>query len=829
MLSLFTAPLRLTLVCAVLASTYASLHAHLLATLAVLLAWGAIVPRALDDAPDRGNDAATEQLVVAAVVLRTLLVLDQHGTPSADVAWFVVVAVAVVFTWAVADSPKVPQQRAREHTLTSVVALVLLVAMLGVEMSGASTTPMRAVLLVAEIMTWVQLLGTPGESAPVLAIYLQATALLVEPALAFRLVVLVMLFVAAVLRDTVVGLKALVVRVRATLRSMLTASTPYQMVVLVAVAVLGQSLSQPWFTTHVSFPEILRKQCNLLLEVIDIVRVGYEFTTDPDFQESLLPVLPELAQVRAIVFRSVYAAYKPLAQCSDGKTHTFTPTGDVISLAFFVPLAIVALCVLLQIFPGGGGGYVRSPVFWGVGAVSGMTFTVVTQLASDAPVMFWFFLFTGSESTRQYTDAGVYALLASLVFTGACLALSVLTSWASQPPASQEIIILTGPLKRLVHYVISPPVLVLGVAGFVLSIAIATGSPFANFEVYKKPSGAPEWLVSTTVDKAVAIGASTFAEFIAKSDPEVRMVLIAAALVDYGVKKIGTWGCLCIDDLLGAFSAVGDFFKTGGGLWRRRRLLEHKPGRTSYGLHAVAHRRRLLGGDCRLKVCVTDVVRNIVEEVTSLATKGLKLAMKLVSIAIRALVPYAEVFDKVFDVFAQLDDLVDFDLLAMPEINLKFQTKMLGFDFGTLATFTLPSASTFYSLLASALAIVIIAVGSGYLLGLLEPLVASTLMSVQLVVLGAVAALTSAILVFLYALRSQLQAEGYDVRFEIKANMFLYGLSLLSAVAGLLLAAAAAPVDPVTLAPEPRQRMMVEKRPLLVVQHPPVRSLTTRA
>ena len=798
------AAVRLALLATFLIALHESLRDNLLAALSLGGVWSVLLLQTLQTSTTTDQSVLDRQLLTLLVGVRTLNVLSQHSVAETDGAWALPLALAVVHTY-------LTHEPVLEGPVEYPRLTPWFLAAVGVA-TGVSTvsqaTDLRLLLGVLEVVLGAGLFfgllaykakpedGWDGGSTVVLSwCTVQLAGLLVDPQPVF-----VATGVVVVAAGSVVGVNGLFRLPRAAvnlLGRVLGQTAPYQITLLLCVAVIVQSLRQPWYTTHVDYPEVLRKKCRILLDIVDVAQAFYEFTSDPDFQNTLLLALPELGALRGAAFRSIRPSYPVLMGCVHGKTMTFSPGGDVSALALLVPMVWVALATVLQVFPDGGA-LVRNRFFWAAGAVAGLTFTAVTQLTADAPVMFWYHLFADSTSERVYTEVGQYGLVASLAFTVSCIALFVITS---QVPTEETRLVERALGKEpdrsvvvvdLLNYVTSPSFVLLVVAGFVLVLTItSTGSPIDTFEVYKKASEQPAWLVSTPADKVSGLGLT---KILGMLNPKKRLIVIGVALAKYALEKMGTWACICLpipnwNSITGAFEDAGDAIS--GFFSRRRRLLEHKAASTHLGTRSMASRRLLSHGGCsQTEICVSDVVKTIVDELTSLALQGLEIASDLVSKVIRKLIPFADKIDDLLEQLPRVDELLDFDLLDLPDlkVDFSFRLELLGLDLGVLPSFRLPTLPSAQSVLIPVAVLAALGCVLAYQLGVLMPLLNSTRLSIELALLSCVVAFANALMVFVYLLRDQLRAEGYDVRVTFKGNVYGYGVGIGLVVASVLLA-----------------------------------------
>lgn len=800
-----------------------------LAAACILLMWGGTqMTRALADGS--GEGIVSDTLLLGVVAVKTLQILQlSNGDASRDPIWLAPVAMALLlhsFLNLTESEPPSKQVIYRYNTL-NVLSLGASLLAINIELNELALTladSLVTLLFLVSLVQWRGPAGWAGGSDALLSyFFVQGCMIPLSDDKLYRslmLVIAVLLSVSAKVRVEPLPRPPFFVAVRTLLGEILTMPVdlvgrlvssvlPYQILMLASFSVLVVSIlsDEAWYETKVTFPPAVRRFCVLSLDVVDlIIKPWFRFTNQADFQNTILLALPELASLRSSIFRILAPVHLPLTQCKDGKVFLFFPGEDLLGVISLLPQAAMALATFAQVFPEGGV-FVRNRWFWAVGAVSGMASLVVMHLTADASTVFWYLILDKSTYLRRYTMTGQYALVAQLVFCGASLGMFVVTSQIksieqrllerSRPPeeAAPGIRVYA---RQLFRFLTAPNLVLMLVAAFMLAVVIgSTGSPVQKFEVTKVVVTKPDWLISTPNDKIAALGIGSLSVML---NPKARIAALVVALTKYALEQLGCWGCLCLPipslgELKGFGNDVANGFKSIGRALGFRRLLEHKLDSTNLGSRSVS--RVLLATErcpkqscSKTQICVSDVVSDIVEQLVKIAQIGPKFAMDLVVEQILKRIPNFGVIDSLMKELHKLDDLIDFELLDLPDVDFSFQTRWLTFDIGFLMLFQLPSLPTpgtvtLDSLLIAA-ALFVIAAVVVYQLGLLVPLVKSTWLAFQLsaacILLSGVAGAT----VFVMLIRQQIRLEGYQDKITWGGNAYLYaivlGLMLLSLV-----------------------------------------------
>jgi len=196
-----------------------------------------------------------------------------------------------------------------------------------------------------------------------------------------------------------------------------------QVLFIIGNAFVIYNMNKFWYTSFITFSSLIRQvACVPMFVIENPVKVFYEFTNDDNFQQHLLPVLPEIASVRLAISKVMSLAYPSLRQACRGASYSFMPTNDYFISILFGGSFIMAAISSFQVFPEVAK-YTRSPSFWSTAVFVQALALAVSQFAADAEVVvFWFF--SQSTFTRVYTPTGkaVIAMQCFLMFISVLLA-----------------------------------------------------------------------------------------------------------------------------------------------------------------------------------------------------------------------------------------------------------------------------------------------------------------------------------------------------------------------------------------------------------------------
>jgi hypothetical protein len=856
------AALSLALHASVLLCTYYSLREDALAALCMLSVWAVVLGRTMD--ADQDQDVATEHMLTTIVATSTLSVLGDRSSkpPNDDLIWILPLGLAVLHTALTARAPPSPPvvHSYGRRTLVAVVS-VIFGSSVGMSMLAGSTSTrsilagghgffsamlvfgVRSYLVVDEEDAW-----AGGSSALRTWLYLQCCLLPLDAptddAFLIRVGTVLLVGLAVVVgrlpspRSVPRFIVSVVQTLVDTVKGVVSSPLPYQLALLVSTGVVLQAVGSVWYTTHVTFPSGVQTLCKEALWFFDnVVKVFYDFTSAEDFQETILFALPELAALRGGIYRAMGVAYRPLLDGRDGKRLAVVPSQFTLLVAAFMPVLLIAAATLLQVFVEGRA-FVRSRWFWAAGAVSGLVFLAMSQLSVDASVLLWYMVFADCGHSRVYTETGQFVLFAQLTIVSSCVALYAICAQTESDDvrlirrikqrqqqittgarlelsrrrrkrAGNEEGLVKRNIRHLLDYLLSPSVVMGALAVFVLVLTIlSAGSPVRSFQVVRvKNEERPAWLVSTAADKVSALGITNLMKML---NPKYRMVVLGNALVLYALEQIPQWGCICLpipslSDIVGIGEDIGDFFSdTFGGIFRRRRLLEHRIHSTHYGGRALVSLspagRRLLGsGGCSggmTEVCVTDVVKDIVKELSHLAKDGLEWVCDMVTEGVLKLIPIVDVLDGILKQLGDIDQWLDFELFTidarLPDVDVHLDLRLPVFSLGLdlLSNFRMPGSLhlTPLNVLLPALLVTMAVVFFAHQFGLLAPVLRTAKHSIELSVAACALAFVAALAVFLHGLHQALRDEGYTFEAELNGAAYVYGACAAMLVASLLLA-----------------------------------------
>ncbi len=577
----------------------------------------------------------------------------------------------------------------------------------------------------------------------------------------------------------------------------LTSSVVFEWVAILGVALLTVSLNDPWWTSKVTFPDAIQAICRDALSLAETVaKPVYQFTSDRDVQRIMAVALPELAGVRSAIYRLLVPIWGSLLDGANGRTFTLFPVGNFFAMAaFLVGPLFVLLGLLAKLFPEGRF-FVQSQWFWAAGLLGNLVFVVFTQLTPDTSVFFVYSTLDDTTYTRAYTKAGTQALVAQCLIVGTCVVLYVqravdnavdrvgMGGEGDSPTPSEK----DAPVRRRcaavrdwIDYLTSASLVLFVVAVLILMLTISsTGSPISSIKFDKRPQRQPDWLISTTIDKVSALTVSFFKML----NPKPRLIVLTAAIVNYGIEQINCWGCLCVPDVQGAYEdalggLIGAGNAIGGAFGFRRRLLGFSPANTltfgptrTSGCQPVSCNRGLV------RVCIMDVVADGVEKMTDLTLGAVDFVFEQTYDNILKHIPIFSTSTSLLSRLPRIDVFRDFDVFK--GIRFSFQFKFLGVDFGVVPSLGLPSLPSSLSLW-SILPLLLIVLLGAYLarkLGISQPVWAAVSASVQVTVISLFLTALIAVAALYYFLINEARIQGYDVHLKPNSNLWMYALGM---------------------------------------------------
>ncbi len=590
------------------------------------------------------------------------------------------------------------------------------------------------------------------------------------------------------------GIKSFFESLASLVKIIVTSSVAFEWIAIVGVALVTVSMNSAWWTSHVTFPSEIQSVCRDALSITEIViQPVYQFTGDKDVQRVLAVALPEVAGLRSAIYRLLVPIWGSLLDGAYGKTHVFFPAGNLVSMVtFFLGPGITLLGLLIKVFPQGLV-FSKSQWFWAVASLGNFLFIIFTQVTPDSSVLFVYTVLDETKYSRTYSREGRQALIAQCLVAGVCVALYVQTAvtavisrgetqgTGSNPDAlvDKKKKSCCQPVSDFINFITSPS-LVLFVASIVIILmtAASTGSPIAGISFDKRPMRQPEWLVSTTIDKASALTISIFRML----SPQRRLGLLAVAIVQYGLEQINCWGCLCVPDVVGgaesAFGAVQSIFG-------RRRLL----GFSEADLQTYGPKRRLLGATCQpiscprglTRLCIMDAIADGLEKLTDLTITAADIVFDFFLDEVFSRIPVMSIAAKLLKQLPEVEIYRDLDIFR--KIKFSFNVKFFGIDLGVLPSlglpsFDLPSSSSAVIGLLPVAVIMIVAVILARELGINKSITTLFTASFQVIFISALISVLFGAAALLYFFVNEARIQGYDVHFKTSSNLWLYAVGM---------------------------------------------------
>lgn len=583
----------------------------------------------------------------------------------------------------------------------------------------------------------------------------------------------------------------------------LTSPRIFQAAYLIAGVIVLTSCNEAWYQSHTDFPAIIRVPARIARLFIDeVVRRVYEFTSQKDFQILTVLAAPQFSAFRGLIFRALNLGYRIIVLAADGASLIYTPwDGSVLSLACIGLMAFGWLATSLQVLPDGAA-YMRSKWFWGFNTIVSMGSLFIMHFAADTAIMAWSCVFKESSHERTYTDVGRTALYGHIALTASCIVMFVLRVMESRKPAfvgARLTFVETIRLNvmKVVDYLTKPSVLVAIGGVFIFAIGVGSyGSPVASYELVSISTGAPDWLVSTDFDKVAIFGSG----LIDLLPSEVKLVQIALMMGPYLLRQLGCWGCVCLDSIMDVVDSIGGAI--GGIFGRRRRLLEHRAGSTNFGLRALrlpkGHRRKLHAffddlddldscdsdDSCDTRICLSDTVKDFLKKVIDAGLKGIEWCIKTIWNKVLSLIPGVGDLIRLFDKLIDLDDLMDFSLFDIDNIDLGLRFNI--FD-GLLNIPDLPSWNDIAVAMAFVVASLAFGVFGAYHMGILSPLVDAGIASLEVTVVAGAITLIATLLCMVYGIRELLRSEAKDLDITWNNGIYVYATAGVVWLVALLL------------------------------------------
>lgn len=614
------------------------------------------------------------------------------------------------------------------------------------------------------------------------------------------------------------SLDALVMALMRAIVDIIGSSTLYEVTALISVCVIAVNFSQTWYISHSTFPGFVRDIAGVGLSVVDIVRPFYEFTSAPEFQHAFLMALPELATVRALVYRVLTKVYPFLFKAYNGVPVVVGVGSSMLGVVSSIVLILISAAILVQVFPGGGA-FVRSRWYWAAGFVVGLLNIGSVHLLSDPKATLLSIYIPDQLFNREYTQEGQYVLIAQLAWTFSCMAMFVIASFEDARRLEllkSRLEVASGTsgkfqplttLQAISNYLAQPSIILFIVTIFAaIIVAASVGSPISNFDAPVVPVLKPDWLVQTPLERAT-VTVLQFKRVAHMLNPYIRIRLLALALTEYTLEQVSKLGCLCVTEpkFVNAFTnAMTDAWDSFTSLFRRR-LLEHKATTTSEGLYSVATtQRKLLGftddiigftycqpADCSgVAICFVDVVKDGLDWLRNLAMEGLNIVSDLLTQQVLRKIPFVALLEKLFlvDVIEKLQDLIDFDIFTMTVPTFSVPLSLAGINLGLVPNFNLPSLPKVNpTIVGVVFAVIALLIAGCFRMGMMLPLLDSAVLSVELaIVSGAVFLLISIPSMWFYC-QDLMQEYGRETVIEFNDGIYSYMLILVLLICSLLM------------------------------------------
>jgi hypothetical protein len=854
------AALRLLLIASVFNAAYqTNSTSDPLVTALLVAIWGTEAASVLDSDSDQNRNADHSMCVVLMAVVQTGFVLVLSKSVDLAYVWVAPAFCVFLLAFFMEDAPSEPinpkmkkTHQIRRYTRPKIILLALFVLGFGIAElfllgSGDGTfvslcvAQLTSSLLLLVLLNQYTITVTEEENEPDIIDYwsedwyggpilllawawlqLCVTPLLDSTHATFRIVlVFAVLFNASIVRTGRNRAQAFglaledIARSISSLVSLVSSSTSIlEWVVLASVAVITVSLNDPWWTSKVTFPSEIQSLCNDALSVVEtVVQPIYQFTSDKDVQRVMAVAIPELAGLRSTIYRLLIPIWGSLLDGSQGRTFTHFPVGNFFAMFMFAvgPL-LTFMGVLAKLFPEGRF-FSKSMWFWAAAVLGNIAFVAFTQITPDTSVFFVYTVLEDTQYTRTYTRSGTQAVVAQAVLVGACLVLFVQTSIEE----SGEEITERGPagigsalevpgnyLRRVcrgfgrgilswINWLSSASFVLFVIGVFFLAVTItSTGSPISSIQFEKRPLRAPEWLVSTTLDKVSALSISVFRML----SPQERLVVLTAAIVQYGVDQINCWGCLCVPDFKGGVEgAISGFSSIGSAFGFRRRLLAFSPADpVTFG-----PRRRLLASgravcnpvSCNsglVRLCILDVVADGVEKLTDLTIGAADFVFDFIFNDILSRIPIIKIAADLLQRLPGISIYRDLDIFQ--KIRFSFNLKLFGFDLGLVPTLgiNLPSTSgaSFWSVFL-VIAVVLLGFFVARKLGIQQRLWIAFSSTLQILFVSTLLTSLVTVAALYYFLLNEAKIQGYDVYLKPASNLWMYATGLGMLVLSLFL------------------------------------------
>lgn len=814
--------LRLSLLATPIVSSLTTLASNQLAVGCVLTAWTGPMSHALVGPDNDSIDLMGEYWMLAGLLAMTMRVVDTFGSNTqSDLIWLLP-TLSLVLCLGLCEKESDRLKSSDRFTIAGKISLLAVIVSIAIGLVVLGESLGWVVFIAVVQIGWVWYTGTDMLWS---MCWMQLCFVPLSPdvnVMAVRLVGVVMLGVVGTLSPTSGGWQLVAIECKNWIEipirlivKIISSILIWQLLFLLGLGLVVTSTANgAWYTAHVDFPDSVANLGKVAMTLVDIIQGFYEFTSDPDFQETLLMAIPEIGAVRGAIYRALSFGYVPFLMAKNGVTLEVAPTDSILGIIGVILMCLAGVCVVLQVFPQSGGVFVENPFFWAIASLSSWFFLAASQLICDVQVVLWHFIMDNTQYTRVFTYAGQYGLIGQCICVASSTAMFVIVMQkdnldtrllekklghrsATGGRGLRVVVAVLRPIQALVDYLTTPSMIVLGVTIFYLVTMVPlAGSPFKSIGVEKIKTGNPEWLVATVADKVSGLGLTSLLKML---DPLERLIALGAAMELYAIEKYGCWTCVCLEDFVDALKSVGGFFenvgsKLGGVFHRRRRLLEHTPTQTRYGqrvLQSAAPASCTKPSCSTMRLCVSDIVKDILLELASLVNAGLRFVSTQISNQILNRIPGVSAMNHALsEMEEKLDSFLTFDLFQLPEVNVSFSLAFLGFDLGLVPSFKLPSFNLAASMTTLFVCVFVLFVGCllAWQIGLLVPMFQSVMLSIELTCITGAIVIASCGFLFGYFVRSEVQTLGYDLKVEWRyPALYLYVLGMAGLLVSMLL------------------------------------------
>jgi hypothetical protein len=319
-----------------------------------------------------------------------------------------------------------------------------------------------------------------------------------------------------------------------------------------------------WFTTTIYFAyPVTRLTCAAQGFMDGPIQQFFLFLDNPKYAGLLVVPAIYLSRVRIKLRRIIFLVYPYLQAGCSGAIAAVTPIYATWTIPFFALTWLVALLIMLQVFPEAQRITTKS-TFWILAFVASLSSFFVVQLVGDGTVSFWYLLDNDNEFSRSYSDTGYWALAFQIMQMILCVSMynhkvddEKARRETSKGPSSSTSKIATSAWSLLNQ--ITSPLYVFGGAAALLVVAIYTDAPVDDMSIVKIDStGPPQWLRNTT-NALDAFGGDDTSLALMFSRSLIKAAAVVG-IVNFLFQQV-CWdtptGELCLDDVL-PIAALGN-------------------------------------------------------------------------------------------------------------------------------------------------------------------------------------------------------------------------------------------------------------------------------